>query len=54
MTQFIANAFNNHSQADVLYTEFSKASDKLDQSILLRQSVKYGFDRNLSSDLGSY
>lgn len=54
ITQFIANSLDNHSQVDVIYTDLSKAFDKLDHQILLLKLDRFGFDQDLCNYLRSY
>ena len=53
-TQYISNTFNNSGQVDVIYTDFSKAFDKLDHGLLLKKLCSIGLDRNLLSLFHSY
>ena len=52
--QFIANALNKSGQVDVIYTDFSKAFDKLDHDLLLKKLSNFGFDCKLLALLSSY
>lgn len=48
MTQFIAEAFDSSSQVDVIYTDLTKAFDRLDHSLLLQKMRHFGFtDKNI-------
>ena len=53
-TQFISEAIDQRSQVDVIYTDFSKAFDKIDHNILLRKLESYGFSDALINLFKSY
>ena len=46
--------FNNRSQVDCIFTDFSKAFDKLSHDLLLTKLSKLGFNRNFVSWISSY
>lgn len=54
ITQFIADSIDNRLQCDVVYTDFSKAFDRLDHGILLAKLDKIGFSPELVSFFKSY
>jgi hypothetical protein len=54
ITDYIANAFDNNTQVDVIYTDVSKAFDKLNHNILLSKLNAFGFSPSLLSLLKSY
>lgn len=54
VTQFISEVLDDNGQVDVIYTDFSKAFDRLDHGILLRKLSDFGFNRNLVNFIFSY
>lgn len=54
ITQYIATAIDEHAQVDVVYTDFSKAFDKLDHKILVHKFNTFGFDTKLCNFLENY
>lgn len=40
---FVLNAFGNHNQVDVIYTDYAKAFDRVDHGVLVEILYKYGF-----------
>ena len=54
LTSFIHNSFLLNQQTDVIYTDFSKAFDVVNHSLLLTKLVKYGFPTCLVAWLESY
>lgn len=44
---FVSAVLDKSSQVDVVYTDFQKASDKVDQSILLRKLNNFGLSNGL-------
>lgn len=54
LTQFIAEGINGDSLIDVIYTDLSKAFDKINHTILLKTMAYFGFDANIYSLLKSY
>lgn len=54
ITQSISDALDDGSQVDVIYTDFTKAFDRLDHGILLTKLNKFGFSNNLLSFFESY
>lgn len=53
-TQYVGQALDNRLQVDVLYTDFSKAFDKVDHSIFLKKIDAMGFSDNLVAFFSSY
>jgi hypothetical protein len=53
-TSFIYDAFKNHSQVDVIYTDFKKAFDSVNHEILIRVLSASGFGEPLISWFSSY
>lgn len=47
ITQFIAENIDERSQTDVVYTDFSKAFDRLDHGILVSKLSRYGLSPSL-------
>lgn len=54
MTQFLSNVLDVQGQVDVVYTDFSKAFDRIDHNILLYKLSAYGFTANAVQLLKSY
>lgn len=54
ITEFLSTALDNHLQVDVIYTDLSKAFDKLDHNILLSTLSSFGFPPNLVTFFRSY
>lgn len=54
VTQFISDHLDNSSQVDVVYTDFSKAFDRLDHKLLLCKFRRFGFSEALISLFRSY
>jgi hypothetical protein len=48
LTSYVLNCMENSVQADAIYTDFSKALDKVRHRLLLRKLAKLGFWRQLS------
>ena len=44
ITEDISSALNAGKQLDVIYTDFQKAFDKVDRSILIHKLDKFGFN----------
>nr|CAI5828984.1 unnamed protein product [Callosobruchus analis] len=53
-TQFIAETTDEHLQTDVIYSDFSKAFDRLDHDVLLNKLLYFGFSYNLLVFFASY
>lgn len=53
-TDLIVNALDRGTQVDVVYTDFSKAFDKVSHPILMHKLAHYGFAGNLLEWIGSY
>lgn len=53
-TQYIAEALDQKGQVDVIYTDFSKAFDRLDHGILLNKLQNFGFSDSLINLFISY
>lgn len=54
ITQFIAESIDVGLQTDVVYTDFSKAFDRLDHSILIAKLQNYGFSASMLEFFRSY
>lgn len=54
VTQHIAEVLDAQSQSDIIYTDFSKAFDRLNHSILLRKLNGFGLSYSLLQLLRSY
>lgn len=54
ITQYISDAFKDNTQVDVIYTDFSKAFDKLDHDIILNKLAFLGFSEDLQTFFASY
>lgn len=55
ITEYISDAINANSQVDVIYTDFSKAFDRLDHRILINNfTYLYGFSSCLTNLFISY
>lgn len=53
-TQFICECLDKQRQVDVIYTDFSKAFDKIDHQLLLCKLHNYGFSDSLVNLIRSY
>lgn len=53
-TQYAAHYMDNKGQVDVVYTDFSKAFDKVSHTILLNKLGQYGLSDNLILLIQSY
>jgi hypothetical protein len=53
-TQFVAECFDARLQVDVVYTDFSKAFDRLDHRILLCKLREFGLSESLLQFFESY
>lgn len=53
-SQFLSNVIDQQGQVDVIYTDFSKAFDRLDHRILLIKMEQFGFSTSLIQLLSSY
>lgn len=54
ITQFIAEHLDCNTQVDVIYTDFTKAFDRIDHALLLLKLDQFGFSDSLLRLLGSY
>lgn len=54
VTQFISESIDDQSQTDVIYTDFSKAFDRLDHTMLLKKLNDIGLSENLITLFRSY
>ena len=54
MTQFLSEHMDSGVQVDVVYTDFSKAFDRLDHRLLLPKLSAFGFPDSLIELIGSY
>ena len=46
-SKFVNSNLNSNIQTDVIYTDFSKAFDKVNHSILMYKLKNFGFNANL-------
>lgn len=53
-TQFTSNSLDTHHQVDVVYTDFSKAFDRVSHGILLKKLALFGFSTHTTKLLKSY
>ena len=54
MSHAISSSLDKRGQLDVIYTDFSKAFDKVNHHLLLRKLAGIGFSCNLSDLIASY
>lgn len=54
LTQYLCEAIDANEQVDVIYTDFSKAFDKIDHSVTLHKLKQIGFSNNLLAFFKSY
>ncbi|KAH0808663.1 hypothetical protein GEV33_014128 [Tenebrio molitor] len=54
ISQYLSDALDNHSQVDVVYTDLSKAFDRIDHGLLLIKLESFGFSDNLVELIRSY
>lgn len=53
-THYVSQAFEHHSQVDVIYTDLTKAFDRVNHAILISKLELYGFSGSLLSWIESY
>jgi len=53
-SSYVSDAFNNRSQVDVIYMDFSKAFDRVDHTLLIDVLLNSGFGEPLLSWFQSY
>jgi retron-type reverse transcriptase len=53
-TQFVAEVLDKNVQVDCIYTDFSKALDKINHNVLLNKLDAYGFSQKLLTLFQSY
>lgn len=53
-SHFVSNVLDNNSQVDVIYTDFSKAFDKVDHDLLCEKLLNIGFSGHLVLFFQSY
>lgn len=54
ITEYICTCLDDQGQVDVIYTDFSKAFDRMDHGILLSKLCTLGFDKSFISFFSSY
>lgn len=54
ITEYLSSCIDGGLQTDIIYTDFSKAFDKLDHIILLEKLQSFGFSMNLIKFFTSY
>lgn len=54
ITQFIADSIDKGLQTDVIYTDFSRAFDRLDHTILIMKLRAHGFSNDMLNFFASY
>lgn len=54
LSQYVSNIVDNRGQVDVVYTDFSKAFDRIDHSILIEKLGQFGFNDPMKRFLKSY
>lgn len=53
-TEFVARSLGNGNQVDVIFTDLSKAFDKVNHNVLLRKLKNFSFDPGLTQYFRSY
>lgn len=53
-SQYVSNILDRQGQVDVVYTDFSKAFDRIDHAVLLRKLTQFGFHPSAIEFLRSY
>ena len=53
-TQFVSHTIDKSVQVDVIYTDFSKAFDRIDHTILFSKLGRWGVNSSLLSFMQSY
>lgn len=51
---YTTNALSNNNQVDVIYTDFAKAFDKVDHSVILRKLRSFSFSEDFIKFISSY
>jgi hypothetical protein len=54
ISQYLSDALDNHSQVDVVYTDLSKAFDRIDHGLLLIKLESFGFSDRFVELIRSY
>lgn len=54
LTQYISEVLDEQGQVDVVYTDFTKAFDRIDHNVLLNKLDTFGFSNRLLSFFASY
>lgn len=54
ITQYISDNLDDQGQVDTVYTDFSKAFDRIDHTILLKKMSGFGFSLHLTQFFESY
>nr|CAH7756409.1 unnamed protein product [Callosobruchus chinensis] len=54
LTQYVSQIIDERGQVDVIYTDFTKAFDKVDHKLLVSKMDKFGFSGNLINLFKSY
>lgn len=54
LLQYVSNVLDNRGQVDVVYTDFSKAFDRIDHTVLLEKMGQFGFNNDMKQFFKSY
>lgn len=54
ISQYVSNIVDNRGQVDVIYTDFSKAFDRIDHNVLLKKLELYGCNNQMKEFFKSY